>query len=156
MLKFRKARLSDVDQFFLWANEEGVRQNSFSQDPIPYDTHVAWFKRALANPDVFFYLFESEDGKAAGQVRIEKKPDEIVIGISIDSGFRGKGLGKEMITVASKDFIHNFPGNTIVAYIKPENLPSLKAFKSAGYSGQVEADCNGHICYRLIYSENNV
>ena len=144
MLNFRLAKESDVDLYFAWANDETVRENSFSSQPINYEEHVSWFLSKLSSKKVFFYLFSDSQGLNVGQVRIEQKNDETVIGISIDKNHRGKSYGTIMLEIASNDFYKNFSFMPINAYIKISNLPSLKIFTKAGFKNpenQIIGDC---------------
>jgi RimJ/RimL family protein N-acetyltransferase len=134
-IEFRKPTLQDVDLYFQWANDEVVRQNSFDQERIVYDDHVAWFKRKLTSADCFFYLFVHEK-EPVGQVRIEVKPTETVIGISIDSKYRGKGLGATMLEMACTDHFKKTSSQVINAYIKENNISSIAIFKKAGFKNE--------------------
>jgi len=132
MLKFRYAQLTDVDLFFTWANDELVRANSYEQLPIDYKTHSNWFNNKIKSPNVKFYIFNNELLENVGQVRIEYD-EEAVIGISIDSKYRGKGYGTEMLKMATNDFRKKFPHLDIYAYIKESNVASYKTFLNAGF-----------------------
>ncbi len=141
-IEFRKPTMEDAKLYFDWANDEVVRKNSYAQETISYEDHLAWFKRKLASPDCFFYLF-IEQKQPAGQVRIEKKENETVVGISIDSKYRGKGLGSVMLEAACADYFSKFPKDTIYAYIKESNLPSCAIFKTARFTNEQTVMVNG-------------
>lgn len=131
-IEFRKAKLEDAEIYFQWTNDILVRENSYQQKKISFEEHINWFKRKLNSSDCFFYFFISGD-KAVGQVRIDKSNDEIVIGISIDTDYRGKRLGISMLEMACEDYFKKFPHSTIYAYIKQGNIPSHKIFKEANF-----------------------
>jgi len=132
-LKMRQATLADTDLYYKWANDPLVRNNSYQKEAIDYHQHVNWFTQKLNSPDCFFYLFLNEENDPAGQVRIDKSGDEVIIGISIDEKFRGKGLGIEMLERSCNDYLEKFPGKEIVAYIKEENTASINQFTKAGF-----------------------
>lgn len=131
-IDFRKASIEDVGIYYHWANDDLVRKNSYEQQKISFEDHIDWFKKKLSSSDCFFYLFLT-DQTPVGQVRIENKTDETVIGISIDSKFRGQGLGARMLEMACKDYLTKFPQTKIFAYIKENNIPSYKIFKEAEF-----------------------
>jgi RimJ/RimL family protein N-acetyltransferase len=149
MISFRKPTINDARLYFDWANDKTVRENSYKQDAISFENHVSWFTQKLKSPDCFFYLFTDESGTPAGQVRIDKSKDEIIIGISIDEKFRGKNLGAEMLLQSSNDYFNHFPGATIIAYIKENNMASLKIFRNAGFEGDEKVIVEGASSYKL-------
>lgn len=132
-LTMRTATANDVDLYFNWANDKVVRENSFDSSEINYEQHVKWFNTKLNSKDCFFYLFTDANNKTVGQVRIDKTNEEVVIGVSIDANYRGKGFGKQMLDMASKAYFKQFPEATIIAYVKEVNTASIKLFKSAGF-----------------------
>ena len=134
-IEFREATMEDANLYYQWANDEAVRKNSYAQEVISYEDHLAWFKRKIASPDCYFYLFLKEKNPA-GQVRIEKKENETVVGISIDSKYRSKGLGSVMLELACADYFAKFPKETIYAYIKESNVPSSAIFKKANFTNE--------------------
>lgn len=152
-LKYRMARREDAALYFNWANDELVRKNSYSQSAILMQDHNTWFDRKLSSEYCFFYLFFLA-GNAVGQVRIEKSDCERIIGISVDEDFRGKGLAKRMLVMATDDFFSKFPNEQIHAYIKEHNIPSLKTFKQAGFSNQEKIIIRHEASYRLSLSKS--
>ena len=141
-LKIRRAKIKDMDLYYRWLNDPEVRANSFHSEMVEYPTHVEWFNRKLSTKDTIFYLFELEK-IPIGQVRIEKL-DELVINISIDSEFRGRGFGKLMIDMALDAYGNEFSGSRkIFAYIKQVNTPSVKMFEKAGFTYCREIEVHG-------------
>jgi UDP-2,4-diacetamido-2,4,6-trideoxy-beta-L-altropyranose hydrolase len=150
-LIFRFAQAQDCDLYYQWANDEVVRKNSFNQDAISYENHVQWFKAKLQAVNCYFYMFlDKETNRPAGQVRIDKSGDEVIIGISIDEEFRGKSLGVEMLNKASADYQFKNPEAIIVAYIKTENIASYKLFKKAGFGDEEKNLYQGNPIYKLF------
>ena len=146
---FRFAEEKDTDLYFNWANDDAVRANSFNQEPIVYENHVKWFHTKLKSEECFFYLFLSQENKPAGQVRIDKIGDEVIIGISVDKEFRGYSLGAKMLVMACDDYLKKQPRATIIAYIKKENTDSLNIFVKAGFSNIVEVMEHNSESYKL-------
>ncbi|MGZ4089848.1 MAG: GNAT family N-acetyltransferase [Bacteroidia bacterium] len=148
-IHWRFANLSDTEQYFKWANDPLVRQNSFHSDEINYQQHVNWFKNKLNSADCYFYFFLKGENTPIGQVRIDKSNNEIIIGISIDENFRGKGLGVEMLNQSCTDYLSKFPGREIIAYIKEENLASINQFTKAGFIKTQSVIVNDHKSFRF-------
>jgi RimJ/RimL family protein N-acetyltransferase len=153
MIKFRYAIESDLDLYYQWLNDPEVRKNSFNQQEVSYADHSKWFKKILKNPSAFLYVFHWDRQYPVGQVRIVKGELESIIGISIDAKYRGKGMTVEIIKLACSDFLSKFSDQKIIAFIKPENVASLKVFKSAGFYDCTNHKINEVNSFRLIYTK---
>lgn len=131
-MKIRTANIKDLDKYFEWTNDPLVRAESFYSSKIEYKEHVDWFRRMLTRPDVMMFVFE-EDSNHVGQVRIQGKED-VIIGVSIDKLYRGKGKGSEMIAMALKQYFSvNGKVKYINAYIREKNFPSIRSFEKCGF-----------------------
>jgi len=148
-LHFRMAEYSDVDLYYQWTSDDLVRNNSFSTGTIAYDDHVNWFRSKVGSANCFLYLFLNDTGEAVGQVRIDKGSEEAVIGISIAEAFRGKSMGVEMLTGSTDDYLNKYPTDTIIAYIKVENVASNKSFIKAGFDNEEIVTYKDFKCYKL-------
>lgn len=149
-ITFRMATINDALLYFTWANDAEVRKNSFHTKAISFDDHVKWFNDKLNSGKCFFYLFSNINGVPVGQVRIEAHADETVIGISLDSAFRGKGLSSKMLIKASDDYLIKHPKQKISAYIKYENVSSYKAFIAADFEEAQPVSIEGSKSFKLI------
>ncbi len=143
----------DVIDIFGLANDPEVRRNSFSSEPISLDQHRAWFSEKLGSSETAIYVARGHDGRFIGYVRFELVAGEktLVISIALGRDYRGRGLARELIvrTSALQSALH--PGVPIVAYIKDENLSSLKSFSNARYQMMGSATVNGQRCQWLKY-----
>ena len=148
-LHFRYASEADTELYFNWSNDVLVRENSFNQDVIAYENHVKWFLSKLQSPACHFYLFFNADNKPVGQVRIDKPSDEVVIGVSIDSDFRGMSYGAEMLCSATRAYFRKYPEATIIAYIKITNTASCRIFAKAGFTDMQQVMMNGEPSYKM-------
>jgi ribosomal protein S18 acetylase RimI-like enzyme len=91
----RKAGPSDIRSIFELANLSSVRDASFRSAPIKWEEHVSWFQAALADPLCGFYV--ADTGRLlAGQVRFSREGEQAVVSISVNPGFRGKGVGASL------------------------------------------------------------
>lgn len=149
MVFLREAVQSDMDLLFGWANDPVVRANSFTVDPIPYETHVAWFQRMMKDDSVLQYILM--DGEIpVGQIRLNIDGEEAEIGYSIASGYRGKGYGRKMLRLILDKVNESRPEiKKLVAKVKPENAASAKLFESEGY----DTVCT---CYALETRRGNI
>jgi RimJ/RimL family protein N-acetyltransferase len=76
--------------------------------------------------------FDAEDAPL-GQVRFDTGDNGTTISITIGCRYRGKGLGPFMLRQACQVFRAAQPSAAIHAYIKPENIASVKTFAKAGF-----------------------
>lgn len=148
-IDFRKANAEDIDLYYQWSNDPLVRENSFQQDIIPYDEHKKWFNEKLESKFCNFYLFFDLTGIPVGQVRIDRSNNETVVGLSLDSFFRGRGFGVLMLNMACFDYLERHQDEVIIAYIKEENIPSYRLFEKAGFDNPTKVLINGNSTHRL-------
>lgn len=129
MLRVRLANITDRQNVFDLSNDDMVRQNSINKNKILWENHVKWFDERIKNVEEPFFIVENEKNDFVAQVRFDKKEYNL-ISISISSKYRGKGLASYIIRVCSE----KSGLSPVVAYVKQENVSSLKAFKKAGYN----------------------
>ena len=139
-MRHRIATPADVRLYFDWANDSDTRQQSFSSEPIPWAQHESWFARKLTDPNALLLVSVTDTNVPVGQVRFEKQTDnEVVIGVSLDAVFRGKGLATQLITDACRVCRAQWGNVPITAYIKPDNQASVRAFERAGFVPSAES-----------------
>lgn len=139
-LILRPVRSEDRYLIWKWANDPAARANSFSSEPIPWEQHLAWFERRLADPLTKFYLAEDIGANPIGQIRFQVEGEAATVSLSLAPEQRGKGYGSELIGLGSQQ-IWNCTGiKQIHAYIKSGNDASMRVFARAGYlnAGAVE------------------
>lgn len=144
------ATANDVDLYYKWANDETVRRFSYQQEKIKYEEHVKWFHSKMLSPDNKFYLFKNNKSEPVGQVRISKSDQEIIIGVSVDSGYRGLGYGVKMLRLACMSFFQNHSTACITAYIKEDNQASIQIFERAGFERCEKLTIHNTISYKYI------
>lgn len=138
-LYLRKADENDVDILYTWANDETVRRNSFSVDPIPYEEHVSWYKKLLEDSGKVQYILEKEDHGTVsqiGQIRLDLDHEKMTaeIGYSVAREYRGLGYGKELIRLLIEAVKQEYPDiQKLIAKVKPDNVASHKAFLDSGF-----------------------
>jgi UDP-2,4-diacetamido-2,4,6-trideoxy-beta-L-altropyranose hydrolase len=129
----RHLKESDGQLLWKWANDPDVRAASFLSNPVEWDYHIQWFQSKLTDNLCQFYIAINDTGNSIGQVRYDIDDREAVISISLDSAFRGKGYGTEVIRKSSQKLFSSSNVEKIHAYVKPDNMASVKAFMKAGF-----------------------
>lgn len=137
-----------------WANEPTIRSVSFSSEAISWERHSQWFQARLMDPNCLFFIALDAHGIPIGQIRYELKAAEAVVSVSLAIGRRGKGYGADIIESASRRVFGSTAVKLIHAYIKPDNISSIRAFTKAGFSDSGQVDVNGIAArdYRLQWN----
>jgi RimJ/RimL family protein N-acetyltransferase len=157
ILQLRGVRDDDRRLIWEWANDPGVRSASFSSEPISWETHVGWFNAKLAEghgtpPKSRMFIAEDEEGLAIGQIRFDRRPDEgWDVGVSLSRDSRGRGLASELIDSGVKELIKGRGSCSIHAYVKLDNVSSVKSFERAGFDRIGIEQIHGHEAVHLIY-----
>ena len=128
----RKAALKDMRLYYNWANDPKARENSLNNKYISWNLHKNWFKKKMRSNKTVLYVFEKKD-VAVGQVRFDKKNKIVKLSFFVCKSFRGRGLGKKMVTMAIKKYKLN-KKITFIGKVKLKNFSSIKIFKSLGFT----------------------
>ncbi|MBN2881028.1 GNAT family N-acetyltransferase [Candidatus Woesearchaeota archaeon] len=147
----RFATQDDCEILYSWRIDPDVRKVSKDSSEFTYDSHKAWFTKALMNANIKIFIVEL-DNIPAGQVRFNIQNDSAVISVSLSKDYRGKGLGSKVIQLASNKFCSEFNINKIIAYIRQDNISSRKSFEKAGYTLLNDKD----IFCEYIYMNNEI
>lgn len=130
-ISHRKATIADCSLYWYWANDPEVRNNAFNANPIPWKEHQNWFETRLINSNNILLIFESQYGPV-GQIRLDgEKATQKTISYSVARQFRGKGVGKKII---SEVIIAHPPfANSYLAEVKKTNKASVNIFDKLGF-----------------------
>lgn len=137
-LTLRAATATDRGLFFGWANDLGVRKQSFSPDPIPWPDHRAWFANHLADPRSLMFVMEAT-GLPVGQARFDLDESGAVLDYSVDEAFRGRGWGPALLSLACAQVRAETP-LPIRATAQRDNIASISALQRAGF--RIREDAN--------------
>jgi len=130
-LNIRIANKNDALILFSMANEPKVRSNSINSDLIELKDHLNWFDATIESTSSIIYIYEAED-IPIGQIRFETKEDGSYINYSLDVVARGRGLATDLLKKGIEIYNNTQP-DQIIAIVKKENIPSLKAFAKLGF-----------------------
>lgn len=149
MLQLAEAKENDLIFLFNLANDEEVRRQSFSTKPISLSEHTAWFHSVLHNPSRLLYVFFVKQS-FVGQVRFDLDQHTAIVSISLHADFRGFGLAPDLLKLGLLR-LKEERGEAVkevYAYVKEDNVASLKAFTKANF---VVCDCELMNTYKLSY-----
>lgn len=149
----RDISITDKEITFDWANDKITRENSFNYQSITFKEHSAWFERKLNDKNAKYFICEV-DNKPASIVRFDKSDDKVVIGITVAPDFRGKKLAAQFLQKSCKKYTEETKENKIYAYIKNENLASIKSFVKSGFTFNRILEISNSEALEYIYEEN--
>lgn len=134
----RLIRIAEEDcaLLYVWANDPETRRFSIRTEPISWHTHTAWFARKRSDLNCRHYLAINDEERPIGQIRFDVNEGAAEVSITIDRKQRGRGYAVLLIAQGVKTLFQDtaFPAlQTVVAFIKPDNLPSQRAFERAGF-----------------------
>lgn len=143
----------DMLDVFKLASDPVVRKNSFSQEPIPFEDHIKWFKNKINSKDCVFYVIKDKDGELIGSSRFDKdlRTDVYIISIQLSHRYRGKGMGRQLIKRTSCMVLREKGCTAVVAYVKESNVISMKSFLKAGYEMIGNEKIDNSACYKLRF-----
>lgn len=133
-LQLRKADHGDMDLLFEWANDDAVRANAFHTEKIPYEEHVRWFEKMLADAEVYQYILCAGE-TPVGQIRLNVECGVAVIDYSIAPRQRGKGYGSRMLEMIQPQLQteKRLHVTKMMGQVKYENHASARAFEKNGF-----------------------
>jgi UDP-2,4-diacetamido-2,4,6-trideoxy-beta-L-altropyranose hydrolase len=123
----------DCELIWQWANEEETRKASYSQAHISRDEHIRWFDSVQRQKNHKFYIASNGSKKPVGQIRFAIDCKEAIVSFSVALDSRRKGYGKEILVKAAKKIFNETDTEQITAYVKSENISSLRVFQKAGF-----------------------
>ncbi len=132
-MRIRKIIKEDSKDLFKWRNDLQTRKMSIKQNEISQEEHLIWFKNAINNPNIDFYIAELNLNKL-GVCRLdyEKNLNQSKISININPDFRGRGIGLLFLENVISEYKKKIK-SILIAEIKKENIMSKRLFYSAGF-----------------------
>jgi UDP-2,4-diacetamido-2,4,6-trideoxy-beta-L-altropyranose hydrolase len=132
-IQLRPAVAGDAGMLWTWANDPGTRNVSFNREPIPWEQHVAWFDQKLKDAGSRIYIGEINCPVAVVRFDDHHNEDHAVISLAVAPGARGRGYSARIIRLGVRALFAESRANLVRAYIKPDNIPSIRAFERAGF-----------------------
>ena len=138
-LYLRPVTIEDAELLFRWRNDESARKNYFNSDELTFESHINWLKNTLSEGCVLFYIL-MRNSQAVGQVRLTPESGFLSVSYSIDSAYRGLGLGTAMLSKIECVVEEKYPSAVLIAEVKKENIASYRVFERLEYEKSIKAD----------------
>ena len=132
-INIRAADKRDCEDVFAWRSDIVSRTMLFNSNIPSYEEHFQWFNSSLNNTDRKLYIGQIGSTKI-GVCRFDHDTNSDVVEVSINMNpkCRGRGYGQRLLASSIQTFQKVYKSE-FLAKIKPENLASLKIFKSVGF-----------------------
>ena len=130
----RKANADDAIKVWPWRNHENTRRYSFDTSAVSVDKHIEWWNQSLHDPNRLLLLGSFEDVDF-GVIRFDfEGASRVITSIYLNPLCTGKGFGRELLISGITWLCKYYPNiKSVVAEISPENLASIRMFKSTGF-----------------------
>lgn len=146
-LQVRSASMADVDLLYRWVNDPVVKASAFNSTEINFSSHQRWLQKRLTTSETcHIYVVQLNEYVPVGQVRFDLTDGDWIIDYSIDSLFRGRGLGKKVLKSAIDTLVKCIGGCVFIGKVKSWNTSSKKVFDGLGFEAKEENDM---VIYRL-------
>jgi len=153
-LRLRNARTEDCQMLWEWANDADVRAASFSTDAIPWAVHVSWFSNKIGNNGSRIFIAEDDQGSPVGQIRFDIDGREAEVNISVAKEKRGRGFAVPAIEAAVHKLFAEVDCDLVHAFVKPENIASMRAFQRAGFVQAGRKRVRGSLALHFVCRRN--
>lgn len=150
----RNATRDDLMMVYVWSNDELVRQNSYNSAPILFKDHINWFLKKIEDSQTLFLIIEVNN-KPAGIVRFEISKLNTVVGIIVSKAYRGQNLASCFLKKGADVYFEKYE-KPILAYIKKENVASIKSFEKAKYIYFKQETMQGNRSFVYKLEKSNV
>lgn len=134
-VRIRPADPADCHRVLSWANDPQTRAMSFHCDIIPVAEHERWYAESLEGEQRRLMIAEI-DKHPIGFIRFDSiDPSEQVAEISINLApeHRSHRLARPIL-LAAKRVAAEQGLQTLIARIRANNEPSIRAFEAAGFA----------------------
>lgn len=134
--KLIMATPEDKDRVFRWRNDPWLIAYSPGLSRVDWEEHDRWFSEVLDTESHLLFIIESHGGTGMGTVRLDKAgKDRAIITIHLLQPHVGKGYGAKAIRDACSAGFKFWPWmKSVHAYIRKDNLRSVRAFEKVGFT----------------------
>jgi RimJ/RimL family protein N-acetyltransferase len=132
VVTLRPVVAEDCDVILRWRNEPATRAASFDTSVIAPVAHRRWLLASLRRADRRLYVVRA-DGTDCGVVRIDGAAGQGGVSIFLTAACHGRGIGPRALDAAAEIAARDLRLTSLLAEIKPENHPSIAAFRRARF-----------------------
>jgi len=139
VVRLRPAKASDAQQVFAWRNDPWLSALGTTGRPVSWEEHGHWFQETIAGHRRRMFIILHND-LPIGQVRFDRVDNYTCeVSIYLAQEYTGRGLGVMALREACEWALSSWGVDRILARVRSNNLPSLSAFRKAGFSDSSES-----------------
>ena len=131
-LTISNAGEEDLLTTYQWINDPEVRNQSYSANVIPLESHTDWFLKKIKATDCFYYILLLADDPVA-QIRFDISDQVATISYLTDKAIRGKGMGPWVLAKGIQQLLSEARPAKIIGHVKKNNLASLRSFEKLAF-----------------------
>ncbi len=154
-LYLRPVSRADCRLLWSWANDPAARRMALNTAPIPFEDHIRWFEKKLASDNAVILILE-HDAVPVGQIRFDlDQSGDAEIDVYVAPAYRGQYLGTYLLREGTRRYIelNKDRVRTVIGHVRPENVPSCRAFGRAGFR-RMGTDIMQHVLLvRFVWAE---
>jgi len=133
VVNLRNATICDCEHVYRWRNHPSIRLASVNSEPIPYETHKAWFERTLVDPSKALLIAE-HDNSLEGVLRYDFEGNIAIVSLYLVPKRAGKGIGSAMLLAGESWLREKHPEiEQVQAVVLDANDSSKALFEKSGY-----------------------
>ena len=151
-LSVRLAKSDDCVEFFNWANDPAVREQSLSTSTIQWLDHKKWFFEKISSSSSEMYVMEA-DGLPVGQVRFEKSAAVAEINYSLDKIVRNRRWASAMLEMAMKSY-RDRVAVSLKEIVNAENKKSQSVFFKLGFNENSSINPHPSASYSFAFASD--
>lgn len=134
LISVRAANFEDSELVYGWRNHPDIRVHCRESDPIDYEVHAQWFKRACQSEHKLILIGELSD-IPVGVIRLDIVENEAEVSIFMNPTLVSRGFGASILLHAEKFIKDNIPSISILnAEVLGNNIASHSLFINGGYA----------------------
>ena len=149
MLRLRPYKKSDAKTIISWCKDEATfrkwtsdRYDSFPITEIEMNEKYFGKNGDCVEPDNFYPMTAFDENGIVGHLIMrytDANKSTLRLGfVIVDNTIRGKGYGKEMISLSVKYAFEIFKANKITIGVFDNNLPAYYCYKAAGFKDNTD------------------
>lgn len=127
-LSLRLATREDASALLAWRNDPQTRKASRNTATVQPEEHRRWLAALLEDPERCLFIIMA-NGRPCGQVRLDTTTDGVELSWSIALEYRRRGYARQALS----RIVRALPGETLTAWIRSENLGSIRTAEAAGF-----------------------
>ncbi|MEO8157948.1 MAG: UDP-2,4-diacetamido-2,4,6-trideoxy-beta-L-altropyranose hydrolase [Betaproteobacteria bacterium] len=133
-VRVRPARDDDAEKVFSWRNAVETRRYSHDPRPLSLESHLKWFRNALADEKRVLLIGEGQGG-SVGVLRYDLGPGTATVSVYLDPLQQGRGFAPALLLEGQRWLQMSRPEILrLRAQVQPNNLASRRAFAKAGFA----------------------